>query len=57
MVRIIIINNYVRLSAPYSEPDSAGVYIVTEKLNIKDSIQLVLFLMDRRKIVRLIDTL
>jgi len=53
----IIINNYVRLFALYEESALPGLYIGTEKLNIIDLIQLVLFFMDWVKMVRLIDAL
>ena len=51
-----IIKNYTGISAPYEEPKSPDLVIDTEKLNIEDSIQLVLFFMDQVKMVRLIDS-
>ena len=52
-----VIKNYTGISAPYEVPESPDLVIDTEKLNIEDSIQLVLFFMDHVKKVRLIDSI
>jgi adenylylsulfate kinase len=51
-----IIKNYTGISAPYEEPESPDLVIDTEKLNIEDSIQLVLNFMDRVKMLSLISS-
>jgi adenylylsulfate kinase len=52
-----IIKNYTGIFAPYEEPDSPDLVLDTEKLNIEDSNQIVLFFIDRFKMVRLIDSI
>jgi len=51
-----IIKNYTGISAPYEEPEFPDLVIDTEKLNIEDSIQVVLNFMDRVKMVSLINS-
>ena len=51
-----IIKNYTGISAPYEEPEFPDLVIDTEKLNIEDSIQLILNFMDRVKMLSLISS-
>ena len=51
-----IIKNYTGISAPYEAPESPDLVIDTEKLNIEDSIQLVLNFMNRVKMLSLISS-
>jgi adenylylsulfate kinase len=52
-----IIKNYTGISAPYEVPESPDLVIDTEKLNIEDSIQLVLFFIDQTRMLGLIDSI